>query len=196
MRGPQVRSATGATRDGLERPRGDFFATHPDEVAKLLAVEAFCGVVWEPACGDGRMAEALLNGVGGVTAVVATDLYARGYGTPGIDFLGQDRLITDGVHHIVTNPPFEAIDAFARRAITLAPRGRVALFGRLAWLEGVARRDALWSVDPPARVWVCSRRPRLARNGGAYQSGLIAFAWFIWEHPYGNRGAPRLGWLP
>ena len=80
-----------------------------------------------------------------------------------------------------------AIHAFAR-----AP-GKVALFCRLAWLEGVRRRR-LFETTPLARVWVLSRRPQMRRGrepGPGERGRMIAF---VWDRDH--QGRPDLGWLP
>lgn len=46
------------------------------------------------------------------------------------------------------------------------------------------------------RVWVFAgrlqiQRGRLAETSDA--SGMVAFAWFVWEH--GHEGPPALGWI-
>lgn len=187
-----TRAHTGARQPDVAPVEGNFFVTHPQVTRALLRVETFPGVVWEPACGDGTMARELTRGAG-TTKVISSDKHDRGYGVTGIDFLRQTSLY-DEVNHIVTNPPFELAREFVDRALDLRPSGKVAMFLRLAWLEGKTRHRGLWSIAPPVRVWVFANRVPLRRNGGPWQAGLIAFAWFIWES--GANGETRLGWLP
>jgi hypothetical protein len=150
MHPAQVMASTGADPTGdLVRPDGDFFATSPAATRALLAAEAFPGVVWEPAAGDGAMARVLAEGAG-VTRVLASDLVDRGGAEHLQDFLTCRACV--GIDHIVTNPPFDAIEAFVRKAIELAPPGKVAIFARLAFLEGQRRGRGLWRDHPPARV--------------------------------------------
>jgi hypothetical protein len=54
----------------------------------LIENERFEGEIWEPACGDGTMAR-VLERTG--CPVIATDLYDRGYGKAGYDFLSPTR---------------------------------------------------------------------------------------------------------
>lgn len=193
MRGAQVKAAVGADPNGtLVRPDGDFFATSPIATRALLSVETFSGVVWEPACGDGAIARVLEDDPN-VNHVFGSDLYDRGYGANGINFLTAAPRRCD---HIVTNPPFNLIEKFVWRALEINPPGKIAIFARLAFLEGQRRHRTLWSKRPPARVYVFSKRVPLARNGGAEQTGLIAFAWFIWETQWQvGRGETQLSWL-
>ena len=181
------------TDDPANRETHDFYPTHPGATRALLAVEQFDGPVWEPACGDGAMSR-VMEAAG--LEVISSDLIDRGYGEGGRDFLME---WAPRAPHIVTNPPFRWAIEFADRALTLArqPGGKVALFLRLAFLEGL-ERQRWFATAPLARVWVMSRRVpmqrgRLVDSRSGEGAGVIAFAWFIWEH--GHAGPPALGWL-
>lgn len=184
----------GIIPDSVNRHPEDFYPTPRAGTLALLQVERFDGMIWEPACGAGDMSK-VLEETG--HHVVSTDLFDRGYGTPGIDFLSTSGWRTD---HIVTNPPFKHAEAFARKALDCTT-GKVALLCRLAWLEGLQRRQ-LFENTPLARVWVFSGRLQMSRGGDnqitkggtiAKSGGMIAFAWFVWEHGY--TGKPTLGWI-
>lgn len=156
----------------------------------MLAVEKFTGNIWEPACGDGRMSDVLL---GAGYTVASTDLYDRGYGTAGIDFLMQSHV----VDNIVTNPPFKLAEEFVTRALRLARR-KVAIFCRLAWLEGQGRYERIYSVTPPVRVHVFARRVAMTRGGdptlGANGAGgMMPFCWIVWDRAH--VGPTELKWL-
>lgn len=170
-----------------EREKDDFYPTPPAGTRALLAVEKFTGPIWEPACGEGDMSR-VLEQAG--YDVISTDLVNRGYGETRVDFLME--------HHprapnIVTNPPFKLAEQFTRHALSLTT-GKVAMLARLAWLEGQARRD-LFEQTPLARVWIFAGRlgfdrAKLADKG---KGGMIAFAWFVWDHSH--TGAPEIGWI-
>src|SRR5665213_601373 len=81
----------------LEGP--DFFPTPEWATRALIDNEPFDGTIWEPACGDGTMAE-VLKRTG--CPVEASDLYDRGYGEARVDFLRSNRI----ADNIVTNPPY------------------------------------------------------------------------------------------
>jgi hypothetical protein len=162
--------------DGL-----DFYRTHPSATRALLSVEKFSGATWEPACGAGDMSSVLRSE--GVN-VISSDLVYRGYelGWAGVDFLtaspreiGLPRRPTN----IVTNPPYNIAEAFAERAIEVAT-GKVALLCRLAWLESI-RRQEMFERTKLSRVWVFSKRARMARGSEDWAPGMIAFAWFVWD---------------
>jgi hypothetical protein len=175
--------------DPANRETHDFYPTWPAATGALLSVERFDGPIWEPACGDGAMSR-VLESAG--HEVVSTDLIDRGYGEGGRDFLMEWQPLAP---NIVTNPPFRWAMEFVDRALMLTT-GKVALFLRLAFLEGQDRGRWL-PTTPLARVWVMSRRVPIQRGRmaevGELNGGVIAFAWFVWEH--GHQGRPELGWL-
>lgn len=164
----------------------DFHPTPPRGTRALLAVERFRGRIWEPACGDGMMSDVLSERY----QVISTDLIDRGYGEGNVDFLKQTKTRAP---NIVTNPPFNLINEFIPVALRLATR-KVALLARLSLLEG-SRRRLMFTTTPIARVWVFSSRLAIPPSGyaGTKGSGMIAFAWYVWEH--GHVGPPTLGWL-
>jgi hypothetical protein len=85
--------------------------------------------------------------------VRATDLYGRGYGESGVDFLSA----TAPADNIVTNPPYNGAEAFVAQGLRLA-RNKFALLLRLAFLEGANRANTIFLNHPPARVWIFSER--------------------------------------
>lgn len=187
MRGGQSYSAA-QTVDVENRERDDFYPTHPGATQALLSVETFDGPIWEPACGEGDISRVLLDAG---YEVISTDLIDRGYGEGGCDFLMEWQ---GRAPNIVTNPPFKHAMPFIERALMLAD-GKVAMFLRLAFLEGVERGNWL-PATPLARVWVMSRRVPMQRGRLSEKAdghGVIAFAWFVWDRSH--VGPPVLGWL-
>jgi hypothetical protein len=173
--------------DPKNRHPEDFYPTPPAGTLALLGVEKFRGKIWEPACGDGRMSRVLEESG---LSMMSSDLYDRGYGESGVDFLTTRRKVAN----VITNPPFKLAQAFAEHALSLTSK-KVALLCRLAWLEG-RKRHVLFTTTPLARVWVFSARMAMLRNGDAMLAGgggMIAFAWYVWEH--GHQGPPALGWI-
>jgi len=175
-------------RNARPRETNDFYRTPYDCTRALLAVETFGPVVWEPACGDGAISRVLAaDGYG----VVSTDLFDRGYGTPGVDFtLCMDPLAPD----IVTNPPYRLAERFIVRAHDLGAV-KVAFLLRLAFLAGENRRKRLWSQVPPSKVWVCSARPTLWDGSDLNpqdHGGATDYAWFVWQR---GRAPEPPGWL-
>jgi len=174
--------------DHANREKDDFYPTFPAATEALLRVETFTGSIWECACGEGDMSR-VLEAAG--HQVISTDLEDRGFGEPRTDFLMEWQARAP---NIVTNPPFKLAREFVDHALALST-GKVAMFLRLAFLEGV-ERGAWFPSTPLARVWIMSRRVPMQRGrlkavGDGH--GVIAFAWLVWDHDHA--GAPTIGWL-
>jgi hypothetical protein len=169
----------------------DFYATPPEAVHALLAVERKwlpdCRVIWEPACGDGAISK-VLEAKG--YEVMSTDLVDRGYGTPGVDFLKAESPVHSA---IITNPPYKLARQFVDTALEHVPY--VAMLLRLAFLEGGARMP--WFASTPlARVHVASRRlPMMHRHGwtGPKAGSAVCHAWFVWDKRH--EGRPVVQWF-
>lgn len=165
----------------------DFFPTPQWATHALLDNEPFEGGVWEPACGDGTMAKVIAS-YG--HDVLATDLYDRGYGSAGVDFLHAD-LVTD---NIITNPPYNSAEGFVANGLKKS-RKKFALLLRLAFLEGANRQRTIFQETPPSRVWIFSERITFYPSGTVQKgSGTTAYAWFVWDKDAPN--ISELKWLP
>jgi hypothetical protein len=152
----------------------DFFPTPSWATYALIDNEPFKGDIWESACGNGAMSE-VLEATG--RSVASSDLYDRGYGDIGIDFLAPKRR----ADNIVTNPPYNAAEGFVRSGVKAANR-KFALLLRLAFLEGANRQQTIFSKVPHARVWVFSERITFYPAGMVQKgSGTTAYAWFVWD---------------
>jgi hypothetical protein len=146
---------------------------------RFLSVETFEGAIWEPACGQGHLSKVLIDAG---YEVISTDLVARGYGEAGVDFLMEWQ---PRAPNIVTNPPFKLSSGFVRNALKLTT-GKVAMLLKVGFLEGVERAD-VFDHAPLARVH------GLYSTNMNGKGGMIAYAWFVWEHGYS--GKPTLGWI-
>jgi hypothetical protein len=152
----------------------DFFPTPAWATYALIDNEGFVGEIWEPACGDGAMVEIL--GLRG-NPVTASDLYNRGFGQPGVDFLKSSRV----ADNIVTNPPYNAAEGFVRVGVKHSRR-KFALLLRLAFLEGANRANTIFNRHPPSRVWIFSERITFYPAGAVQKgTGTTAYAWFVWD---------------
>jgi len=182
----RAQSIVGTNSDG-GRPKHDFYPTPRIGTTSLLDVEKFVGNIWEPACGDGAMSRVLEN-YGYM--VHSSDILYYGYQDSDIvDFLEVDLLLEP---NIVTNPPFILAQEFAQHALDLGTE-KVALLCKLAFLEG-QKRAAWLETTPLKKVYVFKKRLTLYRNGIKMKnSGMIAFAWYVWERGY--TGQPVIGWI-
>jgi len=165
----------------------DFFPTPAWATHALVENEPFEGDIWECACGNGAMAE-VLKKTG--NTVFSSDLFDRGYGEGGHDFLTSSRRASN----IVTNPPYNSAEGFVEAGLEKSTR-KFALLLRLAFLEGANRQRTIFNRCPPARVWVFSERitfyPLNAERKG---SGTTAYAWFVWDKEAAS--GTELRWLP
>lgn len=126
-----------------DRQREDYYATEPKATEWLCKLERFEGRILEPSCGEGHMSE-VLKAAG--YEVVSRDLVDRGYGEVA-DFLAIDNLAWNG--NIVTNPPYKYAQQFVEKALSIIPEGKkVAMFLKLTFLEGKARRTLFRSTPP------------------------------------------------
>jgi len=178
-----------------ERQSEDYYATEPKAVEMLLELEDFSQLyVWEPACGQGHLSEAMeQKGI----KVNSSDLVLRGYDKAYMyDFLSDEN--TDFKGHIITNPPYKFATEFVYKALSIIPDGcKVAMFLKVQFLEGKARKQ-LFAKYPPKTVYISSSRLLCAKNGEFEQmkaggGSAVAYAWFVWEK--GFNGETQLKWF-
>ena len=164
----------------------DFFPTPRWATFALIENEKFKGEIWESACGDGTMSR-FLQETG--QPVRSSDLYERGFGESGIDFLTP----RSGADNIVTNPPYNCAEGFVASGVKFAKQ-KFALLLRLAFLEGANRANTIFANTPPSRVWVFSERITFYPSGVEPKgSGTTAYAWFVWDKE--APGSTELKWL-
>ena len=170
-----------------ERETNDFYATDPIAIEYLMQLEHLNSNIWECACGEGHLAKPLIRSGFNVRC---TDLIDRGFGKGGVNFFLQ----TEKWHgDIVTNPPYKYAQEFIEHSLELVDQGnKVCMFLKVQFLEG-QRRRRLFDTQPPRRIWVSSSRIDCSKNGGSYQSSMIAYGWFVWEKGY--QGTTEIGWF-
>ncbi len=188
-----IKPRTPGWRPG-ERVPGEYYPTPREAITALLAVERLDGSVWEPACGDGRIGD-ILRARGHF--VVCTDLYDRGGGESGVDFLKQT---APRARNIMTNPPYGSglADRFVDRALALTAQtgGKVVMLLNLASLCHPPR-TAWWQRHPPARIYgvdecICWDEAQL---GPKWWPGIRQrYIWAVWET--GHTGPSSFWWLP
>jgi hypothetical protein len=180
----------GATGHAIEdRQSDDFYATDPISIDRLLKVHVIPDFpIWECACGEGHLSKRLTeHGYD----VVSTDLYDRGYGETGVDFLRQTKTLASV---ILTNPPYKYAQEFIEHALSLEGVRYVYMFLKLNFLES-AKRQELFSQGNLKHVFVASKRIRCARDArfDLYKCTATTYAWFVWDKEY--YGAPKVGWF-
>lgn len=164
----------------------DFYPTPGWATYALIDNESFKGDIWESACGNGAMSD-VLEKTG--RPIISSDLYDRGFGEVGIDFLRPKRR----ANNIITNPPYNSAEGFVRSGLQSANQ-KFALLLRLAFLEGANRQRSIFSSAPPSRVWVFSERITFYPAGAVRKgSGTTAYAWFVWDKD--SAGPTELRWF-
>ncbi|OGT54438.1 MAG: methyltransferase [Gammaproteobacteria bacterium RIFCSPHIGHO2_12_FULL_63_22] len=177
----------------------DHFPTPPWATRALCehVIELRGRTVWEPACGEGKMAAPLKEYA---LTVVASDVHHYGYGYVH-DFLWVPQCLTwDGKNinsrpdWVITNPPFRLAEQFVKRGMEIANEG-VAVLVRSVFIESIGRYENLFRHTPPAvMAQFVERVPmvkgRLDRNA----STATSYCWLVWRR--GSSLPSRLQWIP
>jgi hypothetical protein len=176
----------------------DYFPTPPwatralfRHVTPELGVEDV-GSVWEPACGEGHMAEVIAEF--SHEPVIASDIFdGYGYGSAYLDFVhDQPRVKADW---IITNPPFNLACDFTLRALELASEG-VAMLVRTQWIESKERYQKLFRDRPPTiYAPFVERVPMVKGRWDPAASTATSYAWFLWRHAQHDQPS-RIFWIP
>jgi len=172
----------------------DYFPTPPWATRALI--EHVIGTpqprwsAWEPACGEGHMAEVLREYFAEVTQ---TDIHDYGYGAE-FDFLDEQSTWDAKADWIITNPPFgDKTEQFVLRAIERARIG-VAMFVRLQWLESVGRYESIFRDHPPTVIaFFAERVPICKGHWDPKGTTATAYIWLVWIKGQSPR-APY--WIP
>ena len=148
---------------GGERRAMDFYPTPPEVTVALLRFLHIprSSVIWEPAAGDGAMAD-VLERFG--YDVIRTDIQT------GVDFLTAEDRLCDW---IITNPPFKGAEEFIRRA---ARTGKPFAFLLKCQYWHAAKRTQLFRDNTPSFILPLAWRPDFTGEGNA----LMDMAWNVW----------------
>lgn len=184
-----IRSVVGNARSsGYARNADDWYQEPRIAIDMLLDVEAYDGVVWDPACGGGNIPDACKARR---IPFLGSDIVFRGWP----DTLVEDFLTTDRRQdNIITNPPYNLAEQFVVHALKRAHH-KVAVIVRTAFLEGQGRHARLFSKTPPARIWQFAPRISMPPGGKDIpaKGGSIAYCWVIWDKDHD--GPCSFGWL-
>lgn len=173
-------SAAGGNRtsDISEEHRIANFHASPGGSGECLIARFPLRKVWECACGDGALSKVFLAAG---AQVLSTDLYDRGYGRGGQDFLKINRLPAPDCD-IVTNPPFNLAEEFIRHAVLYLKAPRVFLLLKATYWHA-SKRIALWEECKPS--WHLPITFRLDFTGAG--SPTMELAWFVWDRDDPNK---------
>lgn len=188
-------SGTSTKRERVDK---DYYATPPESTKALLDnVEFSDGLFLEPCVGGGHIAEVIKERYKD-SKVLGCDLVDRGYpNTVVADFLKED--FSFKVDNVITNPPYSLAQEFLEKSMKVTkPGGKIAMFLKINFLEGVKRKK-MFEEFPPEYIYVFTRRQNPWRNGssvdenGKKWSSTMCFAWFVWN--VGYKGDPKVRWL-
>jgi hypothetical protein len=189
-----VNHFTQSGRHPLSERGADLYSTPACAVEALRRVERIPHWVWEPAAGRGAIAHVLRDRG---HAVVCSDVVA--YDGFKLHFAADFLKTTKAPVHcetIVSNPPYQIANEFARHAVDLVPK--VYLLLRLVFLESVRRTDILEHRNLACVHIFRNRLPFLHRDdwdGPRSPSSAIAFAWYVWDRDHrGPATINRISW--
>lgn len=183
---------------GYERRPHELYET-PEWVTLALLAEIgddICDdeVIWEPACGTGKMVDALKLVVG--SSIIGTDIQL------GHDFLQANALPHPLCRRIITNPPFlrGQPEAFVRHALHLMKpvHGAVAMLLKVDFDSGSSRRDLFrdcpaWCKKIPLQKRIMWFEPP-PREDGKKMGPSENHAWYYWS--WRHEGPPTIAYRP
>ncbi len=185
-----IKGQTGLTALGNIREETDFYPTPPQVTKSFLKHEKLEGEIWEPACGEGHISKCVEEIYG---SIISTDLYDRGYGKSGVDFLDDKN--KKKVDTIITNPPFSLFSDFVEKSKRCATK-KICLFGKTSYLEGRDRYNRLWTDKkyPLQKIVQYVDRLTLKKNEiDNRRRGMVSYCWFVFEKGY--KGEPKIEWI-
>lgn len=153
--------------------------------------------IWEPAAGEGAMANVLRERAS--TTVIATDL-RPGNNMPtynqSLDFLNGAPVHRTRFSAVISNPPFCLAQEFIERALELTtPHGFVAMLLRADFDHAKGRRHLFADCPAFAKRLVLTRRIVWfvdPLTGKPKAAPSVNHSWFLWDHQH--RGAPEISY--
>ena len=126
----------------------------------------------------------------GYSVPVNTDLFDRGFGEIGVDFL-ECTDVFEG--NIITNPPFSLLNEFIIKGLELASN-KLYIFGRIQTVESIGRWKNIFKENKP--VWICPfvKRIKCYTTSHEIKSSAVCYAWFIWDNKVDNEDT-KVKWL-
>lgn len=185
---------------GYERKERDLYET-PEWVTEALLKDLgmrLPHVVWEPAAGTGKMANALAQD----RAVYASDIEGNASASVDAgDFLRATSLPNcEGVpaRAIVTNPPYDLAQEFCEHALRLMEEdfGLVAMLLRTDFDHAKSRTHLFRDCPAYAKKLVLMKRICwfVEADGKPKASPSFNHAWYIWD--WRHDGPPTIGYAP
>lgn len=165
---------------GYERKERDAYETPAWVTYALVPYIRKPTLIWEPACGSGKMVEALKKCV---LPIMGTDIDS------GDDFF---QTVVGGADAIITNPPYNCAQKFIERALALiAPsRGQVAMLLRADFDHAKTRKHLFGQHPAFSKKIVLTKRIRWFE--GTKGSPSFNHVWFVWD--FQHSGPPNLAY--
>lgn len=182
-----------------KRVENDYYATNPIAVEELLKRVDFKGSFLEPCVGEGHIANVLKEHFPNSEQYYC-DIVDRGYENTIVeDFLNTDKFENIKIDNIITNPPYSLAKEFLEKSMKLiSDNGKVAMFLKIQFLEGVKRID-MFKKYPPKYIYVFVKRMATFNNGKEFDANgkpwatTMCHAWFVWEKSF--KGEPIIRWI-
>lgn len=201
------------TRLKSERPRRkhDFYPT-PYGLAKtaliqlMLDTSSVCGDddILDAGAGQGVWGKALIELIEKSSSVQQNSLTGidiQVYPKPDCyhAWYTQDFLSFDPPHKydlVMGNPPYSFMEEFIHKSLEMLNSGGYVFFmGRLEFLASQTRYKSLWTVTPPRKMYVLSRRPSFfsVKRVNDKPTDAQDYAMYLWQKDW--KGKSELDWL-
>jgi hypothetical protein len=180
---------------GYKRKERDLYET-PNWVTRALIphLPRSFKTIWEPACGTGKIIEAL-RGVPSIGFFASDIVPLTDCGM--VDFLCEPEMWC-GAEAIITNPPYELATEFCEHSVRLTEtvRGVVAMLLRTDFDHTQGRSHLFRDCPAFAKKLVLTRRITWfePEPGSKGKSPSFNHAWFIWD--WRHEGPPTIGYGP
>jgi len=167
-----------------QRKKSDFYQTPYSITEQLLEAEKFENSILEPCCGKGAIVQ-ILSKYYNPEYIDCFDI------SSGMDFLKYDKGL---YHNIITNPPFSLSFEFIQKSKEIYTE-KIAMLLPLSYLHGQKRYYNKIFSELKC-IYVFTRYPLLTdliREDGKYNTGMIAYAWYIWQKNFKKK--PIINWI-
>ncbi len=167
-----------------QRKKSDFYQTPYSITKQLLENENFEGNILEPAAGKGAITKVLKEN--NYNDIIELDIQE--------DFIAPYNFVLDKFDNVITNPPYSLAFEFIEKAKKVYQK-KIAMLLPLSYLHGQKRYERK-IFNCLKYIYVFTRYSLLEsyiRKDGLYFTGMIVYAWYIWEKSY--KGKPKIKWL-